>query len=155
MPLITIQTNDYVEFFLEEVASGMEFRHPLCITFERRSISAVPVDRQPSPHPSWEKSHAFSSYVPPSFLILSSNNFTVADESVIECLPTTQPTDEQEAVNEFVTRVDCLDEPPLVVDSALRDNTPATISSRTSNNAHVPRINLLASNSNLLSTEVR
>ena len=70
-------------------------------------------------------------------------------------LPTTQPTDEQEAVNEFVTGVDCLDEPPLDVDLALGDNTPATISSRTSNNAHVPRINLLANNSNLLSTKVR
>ena len=50
MPLVTIQTNNDVEFFLEEVASGMEFRNPLYITFERRSISAVPVDRQPTPH---------------------------------------------------------------------------------------------------------
>ncbi|KAH9751900.1 SWIM-type domain-containing protein [Citrus sinensis] len=131
MPPVTIQTNDDVKFFLEEVASGMEFRNPLCITFERRSISAVPVDRQPSPRPSWEE-----------------------NESPIECLSTTQPTDEQEVVNEFVTGVDCLDEPTLAVDSALGDNTPATISSRTSNNAHVPRINLLASSSNLLSTEV-
>ncbi|KAH9782068.1 ADP-ribosyl cyclase/cyclic ADP-ribose hydrolase [Citrus sinensis] len=153
MPPVTIQTNDDVEFFLEEVASGMEFRNPLCITFERISISTVPVDRQPSPRPSWEESHAFSSYVPPSFPILS-NNFTIADESPIECLPTTQPTDEQEAVNEFVTGADCLDEPPLAVDSTLGDNTPATISSRTSNNAHVPRINLLASSSNLLSIEI-
>ncbi|KAH9726740.1 SWIM-type domain-containing protein [Citrus sinensis] len=154
MPPVTIQTNDDVEFFLEEVASGMEFRNPLCITFERRSISTVPVDRQPSPRLSWEESHAFSSYVPPSFPILSSNNFTVADESPIECLPTTQLIDEQEAVNEFVTEVDCLDEPPLAVDLALGDNTPAPISSRTSNNGHVPRINLLTSSSNLLSTEV-
>ncbi|KAH9681546.1 SWIM-type domain-containing protein [Citrus sinensis] len=134
MPPVTIQTNDDVEFFLEEVASGMEFRNPLCITFERRSISTVPVDRQPSPRLSWEESHAFSSYVPPSFPILSSNNFT--------------------EVNEFVTEVDCLDEPPLAVDLALGDNTPAPISSRTSNNGHVPRINLLASSSNLLATEV-
>ncbi|KAL9411325.1 hypothetical protein AB3S75_045008 [Citrus x aurantiifolia] len=94
MPPVTIQTNDDVEFFLEEVASGMEFRNPLCITFERRSISTVPVDRQPSPRLSWEESHAFSSYVPPSFPIISSNNFTVADESPIECLPTTQLIDE-------------------------------------------------------------
>ena len=46
--------------------------------------------------------------------------------------------------------VDCLDEPPLAVDLVLGDNTPATLSSRTSNNAHVPRINLLASSSNFL-----
>ncbi|KAK9211255.1 hypothetical protein WN943_000629 [Citrus x changshan-huyou] len=85
-------------FLLEEVASGMEFRNSLYVTFKCRSISAVPVDRQSSPLPSWEESHAFSSHVPPSFTILSSNNFTVADESPIECLPTTQPTDEQEAV---------------------------------------------------------
>ena len=83
-----------MEFFLEEVVSGMEFRNPLCITFEHRSISAVLVDRQHSPRPSWEESHAFSSHVPPSFPILSSNNFAVADESPIECLPTTQLTDE-------------------------------------------------------------
>ena len=29
MPPITIQTNDYVEFFLEDVASGMEFSNTL------------------------------------------------------------------------------------------------------------------------------
>ena len=150
-----LKTSDPVPpFFLEEVASGMEFRNPFCITFECRSISVVSVDRQPSPRPSWEEIHAFSSYMTPSFHILSSNNFTIADESPIKCLPTTQLTDEQEVVNEFVTGVNCLDEPTLAVDSTLGDNTLATISSRTSNNAHVPRINLLASSSNLLSTEV-
>ena len=63
MPPVTIQTND-VKFFLEEVASRMKFRNQLCITFERISILAVPVDRQPSPRPSWEESHVFSSHVP-------------------------------------------------------------------------------------------
>ena len=45
MPPVSIQSNNDVEFFLEEVASGMEFRNPLCITFERRSISAVLVEQ--------------------------------------------------------------------------------------------------------------
>ena len=96
IPPVTIQTNNDVEFFLEEVDSGMKFRNPLCVTFERRSISTILVDRQPSPRPSWEGSHAFSSHMPSSFHILSLNNFTITDESPIECLPTTQPTNEQE-----------------------------------------------------------
>ena len=65
MPQITIQINDDVQFFLEEVASGIEFRNSLCVTFKRRSISAIPVDRQSSPRPSCEESHAFSNHVPP------------------------------------------------------------------------------------------
>ena len=118
MPPVTIQTNNDVEFFLEEVHSGMKFRNPLCVTFERISISTIPMDRQPSPRPSWEGSHAFSSHVPSSFHILSLNNFTVTDESSIECLPITQPTNEQEVVNEFVNDADCLDKPPLDADIA-------------------------------------
>ena len=65
-------------------------------------------------------------------------------------MPTKQPTDEQEAVNGFVIGVDYLDEPRLAVDLVLEDNTPTTLNSRTSNNTHVPKINLLASSSNFL-----
>ena len=49
---------------------------------------------------------------------------------------------------------DYLDKPLLDVDSALGDNAPATVSSRNLNNAYVPKINLLATRSNLLSQKL-
>ncbi|KAK9177844.1 hypothetical protein WN943_027033 [Citrus x changshan-huyou] len=112
------------------------------------------MDRQLLPRPSREESHAYLSQVPLSFPILNSNNFTIGDEATIECLSRMRPSNEHEVINEFMTIVNCLDEPPLVIDPALGDNTLVTVSSRISNNAYMPRINLLASNSNLLSTEV-
>lgn len=50
MPSVTIKTSDDVEIFLAEIISGMEFRNPLCITFERKSNLAIPMDRHPSHH---------------------------------------------------------------------------------------------------------
>lgn len=55
---------------------------------------------------------------------------------------------EYKPINEFVTANDFLDEPPLATDLTLRDNALAIISSRTSNNAYMPRTNLLARSSN-------
>lgn len=34
MPSFTIKTNNDVKFFLEKIASRMEFRNLLCVTFE-------------------------------------------------------------------------------------------------------------------------
>lgn len=33
MPSAAIKINDNLKFFLEEIASRMEFRNPLCVTF--------------------------------------------------------------------------------------------------------------------------
>lgn len=64
----------------------------------------------------------------PSFLIISSKNFTAAKESPIKRLPGMGPSDKQEAINEFVTATNCLDETPLANDSALGDNAPVVVS---------------------------
>lgn len=65
----------------------MEFVNLLCATFECKENSIVLMGRQHSPHPSWEGSYTYLSYMPPSFLnpnSFSSNNFVVWYESELE-----------------------------------------------------------------------
>lgn len=51
MPPVTIKTDNDVEFFLEEIASRMEFK-TLCLTFKCKSSSTVSMDGQPLHRPS-------------------------------------------------------------------------------------------------------